>query len=383
MYITDDGCIPVANPCFSVTGPCLNGGICDFTDCDFTCKCPSTHTGTYCQDPVVNPCHSGDHLCENGATCIPDKIGIGYVCQCTNCYGGEFCEFAKPVFNPCFNPDNNPCSNGGTCDFTDCTFTCICPPGYTGTLCEDIVCKTLECKFVCPFGNVIDENGCPTCDCLPAPCDEGDVPVNCFVSPCQFATCSVKPSLCINNFCKGCDAVFYDVKGNIIEECPTVCPQIKCANPCPFGTEVTSEGCPTCSCLPNPDPCPDGSEPSVCKKNPCDDTICEVNPMTSCVPNYCGGCFVDFYDRNLNIDAECLETNCRGDLVFNECASACPQTCDNPDIVCRALCRPGCACPKGKILKELYSTKCVVPQSCNCKGLWWRGRCYTLDTYWK
>ncbi|XP_071941275.1 uncharacterized protein [Antedon mediterranea] len=200
-------------------------------------------------------------------------------------------------------------------------------------------------------------------------CPKGVDVVACLIDPCMFATCPADSAnaQCRSNYCGGCNAVFYDSNG--VEVNCAVCPQIRCAAPCPFGTEVTSEGCPTCTCLPNPAPCLDGRPPFACKRNPCDGTTCSANPLTSCVPNYCGGCFVDFYDRNSNIDEECLETNCHGDLVFSECASACPPTCKNPDIVCKALCRPGCTCPKGTILTRLHSKQCVRPSRCKCLGL--------------
>ncbi len=42
--------------------------------------------------------------------------------------------------------------------------------------------------------------------------------------------------------------------------------------------------------------CNDGSEPYHCFYNPCDVTSCEG--ATQCVPNYCGGCFAEWYDDN-------------------------------------------------------------------------------------
>jgi len=53
----------------------------------------------------------------------------GYLCQCPSNTFGDDCQF----INECFS---NPCQNGATCEDGDLSFTCICPPGFNGTLCE-------------------------------------------------------------------------------------------------------------------------------------------------------------------------------------------------------------------------------------------------------
>lgn len=36
-------------------------------------------------------------------------------------------------------------------------------------------------------------------------------PVNCFIEPCKFAKCAAFPNaVCINNYCEGCNAFFYE-----------------------------------------------------------------------------------------------------------------------------------------------------------------------------
>lgn len=59
------------------------------------------------------------------------------------------------------------------------------------------------CDIYCPYGNVLDSNGCPTCKCNPMP----------------------------------------------------MCPQIKCATDCPFGFATDAKGCQTCTCKPDPKTC--------------------------------------------------------------------------------------------------------------------------------
>lgn len=40
--------------------------------------------------------------------------------------------------------------------------------------------------------------------------------VNCFVEPCLVVTCDEAFTTCVNNFCGGCLAEFFDVDGNIV-----------------------------------------------------------------------------------------------------------------------------------------------------------------------
>ncbi|HJX65264.1 MAG TPA: hypothetical protein VJ860_15085 [Polyangia bacterium] len=64
-----------------------------------------------------------------------------------------------------------------------------------------VVCGPV-CEIYCPYGNVLDANGCPTCSCNPPPC-----------------------------------------------------PAMKCAS-CPYGYVKDASGCLTCTCLPDPSlPC--------------------------------------------------------------------------------------------------------------------------------
>ena len=57
---------------------------------------------------------------------------------------------------------------------------------------------------------------------------------------------------------------------------------------------------------------------------------------------------------------------CEGDLVWNQCASACPKNCNQTDDpFCITLCVETCDCPVGQIRLSENSTTCVFPSECN------------------
>ncbi|CAB4039500.1 adhesive plaque matrix 2-like isoform X7, partial [Paramuricea clavata] len=72
------------------------------------------------------PCAS--YPCMNGGNC--SENGTLFSCLCPEGYTGQLCEMPIP---PCAS---NPCMNGGNCSENGTSFSCQCPDGYTGQLCE-------------------------------------------------------------------------------------------------------------------------------------------------------------------------------------------------------------------------------------------------------
>ena len=58
-----------------------------------------------------------------------------------------------------------------------------------------------------------------------------------------------------------------------------------------------------------------------------------------------------------------LTTECpiQGQIFYHDCAP-CDGTCENPIVPCPAICRPGCACPRGQVIKD--GKKCVNLKEC-------------------
>uniref|UniRef100_A0AAQ5Y7C2 Slit homolog 1b (Drosophila) n=1 Tax=Amphiprion ocellaris TaxID=80972 RepID=A0AAQ5Y7C2_AMPOC len=109
------------SPC--VSSPCQNQGICQLHHTQqFTCTCKSGFTGKHCETPV-DACVSNP--CTNGGTCLSDEQTRGFSCACAFGFHGTFCEV---------NVDDceaHGCENGATCVDGVGNYTCLCPPNYT------------------------------------------------------------------------------------------------------------------------------------------------------------------------------------------------------------------------------------------------------------
>uniref|UniRef100_A0A8C5YXS5 Protein crumbs homolog 1 n=1 Tax=Marmota marmota marmota TaxID=9994 RepID=A0A8C5YXS5_MARMA len=162
-----------------VSQPCLHGGLCMDGGNRYSCNCTgSGFTGTHCET-LMPLCWS--EPCHHNATC-EDSVD-NYICHC---WPGIHCE---EDIDEC---SSNPCQNGGTCEnlpgnytchcpfdnisgtfyrgencsdiLLGCThhqclnngvciphfqndqhgFSCLCPPGYTGSLCETVTTLSFE-----------------------------------------------------------------------------------------------------------------------------------------------------------------------------------------------------------------------------------------------
>lgn len=195
-----------------------------------------------------------------------------------------------------------------TCIENECR-SCVCPEIYDPVCGEDGVtysnacharcagveiahsgaceptCEPLPCDVFCPFGHVLDDQGCPTCECKPPPgcrddadCGPGQVCRElCSLRPCIegdpscgecFGVCVPLPEPCVcpdvwdpvcgvdgNTYGNACEARCAGVPIVSPGECGDVCvPLPVCTLLCPAGFAISGDGCPTCECEPFPLP---------------------------------------------------------------------------------------------------------------------------------
>ncbi|XP_041468818.1 delta-like protein 1 [Lytechinus variegatus] len=130
--------------------PCLNGATCQNEGIlDYRCYCTPLFTGQTCETAIACPCLNGG-TCSSG----PD----GYTCLCPVGLTGDLCEKQVP------RCESNMCMNGSTCMETFDGYRCACQEGYTGTHCEiRDHCSSSPCRngATCINNNVAYQCTCP------------------------------------------------------------------------------------------------------------------------------------------------------------------------------------------------------------------------------
>ena len=132
-------------------------------------------TGTNCE---INIDDCDGNVCQNGGTCV-DGINT-YTCKCPPNWTGRYC-----LENVDECALNNPCQNHGTCRDTEGGYECICVNGFQGPNCEEDKddCEVNPCKN---GGTCVDKVGKYECVCPHGKtgllCHLDD---QCVINPCQ------------------------------------------------------------------------------------------------------------------------------------------------------------------------------------------------------
>jgi hypothetical protein len=173
------------------------------------------------------------------------------------------------------------CPYGNVFDVQGCP-TCECNP--------QPVCQPRSCDAFCPYGNMVDEVGCPTCACNPnpqcgditcSPCPERSMAIYSNDSCCPHCISCPAAEECSQQLC----AIGFELKTLPGQCCPSCVPKLDCSAvlcasvfSCPSGQVRVKKGC--CEVC----------EPAV----PCDNVRCfifdcpantkKVYPDGSCCP---------------------------------------------------------------------------------------------------
>ncbi|XP_044288680.1 delta and Notch-like epidermal growth factor-related receptor [Varanus komodoensis] len=123
--------------------PCSGKGKCitKTSETTFFCECEDQYLGDLCEE--FNACQS--NACQNNGTCIDivqKHDGNNFTCTCPTGYTGELCQSEIDYCS------QQPCKNGGTCYSSISGFSCQCPEGYLGPSCEEKIdyCASFPCQ---------------------------------------------------------------------------------------------------------------------------------------------------------------------------------------------------------------------------------------------
>ncbi|CAF1053928.1 unnamed protein product [Rotaria sp. Silwood1] len=193
---------------------------------------------------------------DESAVCITNNCGecdavwFGTDGKRAQCYGKSDCPPGR-VGPQC---PRNPCEEATCSTYPDAK----CVPNYCGGCYAEwfkFSGEQVQCSTTSVLGTSVERIRCPS----------GKRIVNCFVDPCLVSKCpGDKNAKCVSNYCGGCNAVWYRANGR-----PAKC----------FRKST----------------CPHGRSKVRCKKDPCQGATCPEYPDAECVPNYCGGCYAEWF----------------------------------------------------------------------------------------
>ena len=387
---------PGPNLCFGPAEP----GKC----CAPIIDCPTLPESCRCGEKCLTLDEEEGYCQQDGTTCavgIPECASVD--CSRVLCQGPEpgLCLGEVPKGECC--PELRDCSiKPGTCP---CGQVCRTPEGQDG-FCQD---DNTSCDIRIPRCFPPD---CSTVDCAPREegkcyamppgflCCEVEVPcpeecpcgIECKMPTGEVGVCQTDGVTCAVNVrppdCKpDCSRVdcppqysrFGDkCYGGVPEggccpaevECPD-CTAVKCNGaPKSQDGDICYGEVPWDGCCPEVIPCK-----PVCGENeyynecgsPCrDDCETIMQDPIDCIKKCESGCFcIDGFV--IGPDGICIpkEECCMPPMIWDECGTSCPATCDNPNAPngpCIEMCRTGCRCPDDMVLDE--NGRCIMPEEC-------------------
>jgi eight-cysteine-cluster-containing protein len=143
-------------------------------------------------------------------------------------------------------------------------------------------------------------------------CANGEQPVQCFAQPCSVApACDVEGAVCVDNYCGGCNAEFYDGFGNAVCQAPAGCSSdADCS--ADSWCRQRAEPATGSECVPfagEGQTC-GGFRPASSFERCGPGLICDTPDFVADAPGICR--------RGCASDADCTRTGCSGQLCASE-----------------------------------------------------------------
>ncbi|CAF1083006.1 unnamed protein product [Adineta steineri] len=329
------------NRCSYQSALCRNGATCiPGLDGAFSCRCPISYTGVYCETFSQTSTICSSIPCRNGATCVAYNNNANYYCQCPQEYSGSTCTTPVTICPVDY------CKNNGQCtfDYTLNRLRCACPGTFGGQYCEIPIGQSNACaSFPC------HNDG----SCTPAPpsfqCKCKDTYSG---NQCQYSS----NSNCYAGFCSNGGTCYSN--GNTLQcICPNGYSGIRCE------TQTTSS---FTLCDLNPNLCKQGSS--------CVSTATSIRCI--CRPGTTGQLCDEISAASCSPSDPCLNN---GHLYFegNSACSAYPNYCQNGGTCMLLNNALTCICPPsytGPTCLQLQSVPInqicnSIPNACNNGGI--------------
>lgn len=160
-------------------------------------------------------------------------------------------------------------------------------------------------------------------------CANGELPVQCFAQPCSVApACDVEGAICVDNYCGGCNAEYYDAFGNAVCQAPAACSSDADCSADRWCRPVAAPGSGS-ECVPfagEGESC-GGFRPASSFERCAPGLICDTPDFIADAPGICRA-------EQCTADADCARTGCSGQICSSESVIT---TCEfRPEFICYA-----------------------------------------------